>query len=428
MVDLVGTVGKGEATHPSWRSVVIPHARPTPPMKDISSQPRTRRSLVVILLVAGVITACQVGKAAIAVPLLRQDLGLSLVVASWIVGAASTLGALAGLPAGILVSIAGGRNAVVAGLFTIAAGSVLGALAESGTVLLATRVLESVGFLAAVIGIPTLLRGATTEADRAVVFALWGSYMPAGTALMMLMGPLVALSGWQVLWLANGVLAALCGLVIWRTTAPDGPSSTASLTRVLAHAGDVLRTPGPLMLAAVFGLYTFQYAALTGLLPTLLVERMGLSIATAGGIAALTVVANLLGNLAAGLLVRYGTPLWLTIAGAFVCLGVASLGIFADWMPLALVAALASASLAVTGLIPASIFSAAPRITAAPQALAITLGVVVQASNLGMFLGPIGLAAWSERFGWSAAPILFVTIAAAAIAIALRLRGQLRPT
>ena len=69
---------------------------------------------------------------------------------------------------------------------------------------------------------------------------------------------------------------------------------------------------------------------------------------------------------------------------------------------------------------------AAPRMVA-PHLLAITLGVIVQANNIGQFLGPVVLAAWSERFGWSAAPILFVAIAAIAIVLALRLRGQLRP-
>jgi hypothetical protein len=94
-------------------------------------------------------------------------------------------------------------------------------------------------------------------------------------------------------------------------------------------------------------------------------------------------------------------------------------------MPVALVAALAAANLAVTGLIPASIFAAAPRMVA-PHLLAITLGVVVQANNIGQFLGPVVLAAWSERFGWAAAPLLFIAIAAVAIVLALWLRRQLR--
>ena len=72
----------------------------------------------------------------------------------------------------------------------------------------------------------------------------------------------------------------------------------------LADLGLVLRSPGPVLLALAFALYTVQYHALTGLLPTLLVERLGLSIAPAGAISAVTIVGNGLGALAAGYLVR----------------------------------------------------------------------------------------------------------------------------
>jgi hypothetical protein len=37
----------------------------------------------------------------------------------------------------------------------------------------------------------------------------------------------------------------------------------------------VMRMPGPILLALAFGFYSIQYHALTGLLPTLLVERLG---------------------------------------------------------------------------------------------------------------------------------------------------------
>ena len=63
---------------------------------------RTRWGAVFVLILAGVISALQIGKAAIAVPVLQRELALTLVVASWIVGAYGVLGAIGGLPAGIL--------------------------------------------------------------------------------------------------------------------------------------------------------------------------------------------------------------------------------------------------------------------------------------------------------------------------------------
>jgi predicted MFS family arabinose efflux permease len=129
-----------------------------------------------------------------------------------------------------------------------------------------------------------------------------------------------------------------------------------------------------------------------------------------------------LGNLAAGLLMRRGVPLWKIAAFAFAFAGVAAFGIFAEGWPVALVAGVAALSLAVTGLVPASIFAGAPRVSPAPQLLGITMGLVVQATNLGQLLGPAALGAWVERAGWGAAPALFALVAIAGLAVAAGLR------
>ena len=384
--------------------------------------PKTDWQSVLVLLLAGLVAACQVGKAAIAVPLLRQDLGLSLVTASWVVGAYGVLGALAGLPAGIGVARIGARTAVIIGLSAIAVGSGLGALAATGATLLATRVLEGCGFLALVVAAPTVLRNRSAPRDREIVLTWWSTYMPGGTALMMFVGPALVSSGWQTLWLANALLAAATAGVVWLLLPHDAgaaPRAAEMDTQVVR----VVTSAGPLLLALAFGIYTFHYFALTGLLPTLLVERMGLSVGQAGAVSAVTVLANALGNLAAGIFLGWT---WAVVAVAFGCIGLASIGIFSELLPVGLVVAVACVSLGISGLVPGSIFAATPRVAHQSAALAITLGLLVQASNLGQVFGPAALGAWADQFGWSTAPCIFVVIAIAGIAIALRLRSLLQ--
>lgn len=380
--------------------------------------------LVFILGFAGVIAAFQIGKAAIAVPLIRQDLDLNLAMAAWVIGAYGALGAIAGLSAGVAVSFIGERTAVLAGLVTIGLASALGAASTNGAMLIVTRVIEGCGFLAVVIAIPTLLRDVTVGRDRDFAMVLWGTYLPAGSAIMMLAGPPLASFGWQGLWLANGVLAVGYALLLWRLIPAERQERPKADRLPISHIRSVLVAPGPILLACVFFLYTFQYFALTGLMPTLLVERIGLSIAAAGSISALTVAANAFGNLSAGLFVRHGIPLWAILVAAFSFVGIAGFGIFAS-LPVAVVAVLAAASLAVTGLIPATIFAASPRIVPGSHLLAILLGLLIQASNIGQLLGPAALGAWVEHFGWSRAFVFFLAIALAGVAIALRLRRRL---
>jgi predicted MFS family arabinose efflux permease len=382
---------------------------------------------VVILIVAGVVAAFHLGKAAIAVPILRQDLNLSLFIASIIVSAFATLGATGGLVAGLVVSRLPKRATIVAGLLVIGCGSALGAASPNWPVLLVTRIIEGCGFLAVVIATPSLIRALAAPTNRAFALACWGVYVPSGTAIVMLAGPAVSAYGWRTLWLLNAATALLYAAVVFLFIPPDADAQSDNSPSSLASLKSLVAAPGPLLAALAFGTYAFQYFALTALMPALLVEHMGLTVAQAGGVSAATVIANAGGNLAAGGALRFGIPLWATIATAFTVCGVAAFGIFAGSLPVVAVAMLASASLAITGLIPASIFAAMPRVAPSDHLLGMTLGLIIQASNLGQLLGPAALGAWVEWFGWSRAPMLFAAIGLTGITTAMALRRMLRP-
>ena len=387
---------------------------------------QTRWRVVFVLILAGVVTALQIGKAAIAVPILQRELVLTLVAASWIVGTYGVLGAIGGLPAGILTSLFSARATVIAGLVAAGAGSVAGAFAKSGSMLIASRVLEGCGSLAASLAIPQLLRAVTAPKDLDTVLAAWGAHLPFGSVIMMLAGPHVMLFGWQALWLINGAVALGYALVVAGTRFNEAPAANAATQSVFANIGAVFGTPGPVLLALAFGTYTFQYLALSGLLPALLVERMGLSIAAAGTVSAIAVAANAVGNMSAGALLRLGVPVWSILACAFAFVGLCGLGIFSDNAPVALVAVLAAASLGLTGLIPGSIYAAAPKLAPTSAMLAIALGLINQVTNIGNLAGPAAMALTVESLGWSGAPLLFAGVTVAGVTVALLLRGVLR--
>ena len=389
---------------------------------------RTRWGAVAALILAGVVVALQIGKAAIAVPVLQRELSLTLVIASWIIGAYGVLGAGLGLPSGILASLFSAKRTLIAGLATAGIGSLAGAFAESGGMMIATRVIEGCGFLAAVLALPRLLRAVTAPRDRDTVLAVWGAYMPIGSLIMMLAGPHLMASGWQTLWIVNGIVALAYALVVARLHVDEEARADDQLRALWPNIKEALGAPGPILLAIAFGIYTFQYAAMAGLLPTLLVDRMGLSIQAAGAISAVTVAANAIGNMFAGAMLRFGAPLWGIAAFGFTFVGFAGFGVFSENLPVALIAVLASASLAVTGLIPASIFAAAPRFAPSSALLAIVLGLVNQATNLGNLFGPAAMALVVETFGWARAPYLFVGVAVTGLTVALMLRRVLKRT
>ncbi|HEV1999335.1 MAG TPA: MFS transporter [Xanthobacteraceae bacterium] len=263
---------------------------------------------------------------------------------------------------------------------------------------------------------PAMLRAASVEKDNDLVFSFWGTYMPFGSAAMMLVG---AHLDWQILWIVNGALAlAYAPAILW--LAPEAAPAVRTRGHVRGNVKAVLTSPGPLVIASAFGVYVFQYFAIIGLFPTLLVDRMGLSTAAAGTISAIAIICNGIGNLLAGGLMRLSVPLWTVLAGGFAFAGVASFGVFAENLPVAVVAAVACLILAVGGLIPASLFAATPRVARSANLLTMALGLIVQASNIGQLLGVPAMAAWVEHFGWGYAWAVVVATSGAGIVLRKR--------
>jgi MFS family permease len=315
---------------------------------------------------------------------------------------------------------------LIAGLIAAGLGSLAGAMATNGGVLIATRIIEGCGFLAAVLAVPRLLRAVTAPRDRDTVLAFWGAYMPAGSVIMMVAGPQLMSFGWQTMWIVNGVVVLLYALIVAMLPVRDETPAQNPGQDLLSNVKLAVCAPGPILLALAFGIYTFQYAALAGLLPTLLVDRMGLSVAAAGAISAVTVAANAVGNVFAGAMLRFGASLWAIAAFGYCFVGAAAFGIFSENLPVVLIATLASASLAVTGLIPASIFAAAPRFAHSSALLAILLGILNQTSNLGNLFGPAAIASVAQSFGWSRAPLLFLCVTVSGLIVALLLRAAMK--
>lgn len=387
---------------------------------------QTRWGVIAALLIAGVLAALQLGKASIALPALQRELMLTLTVASWVVGAYGALGAAAGLPAGVMSSLFTARTALLGGMAVAGVGSLAGACTENGGVLIATRIIEGCGFLAVSLAIPRLLRAVTAPKDLDMVLPLFAAYLPTGSALMMLAGPQLMTFGWQALWTVNGG-SVLLWLAVIATLKFDEPRTAGNPVHdLLPNIRAVLGAPGPILLALCFGTYTFQYMALTGLLPTLLVGRLGLSISAAGLITSIAVIANAVGNMSAGVLLRLGVPMWAIATGAFSFVGLAGFGIFSDAMPVLPIAVLAAVNLGLTGLIPGSVYATAPRFAQTSALLAIVLGLINQTTNIGNLLGPAITALVVDTFGWSRAPLIFAAVGAAGVTWALLLRRVLR--
>lgn len=367
--------------------------------------------LVGLLCGLNALAAAQAGKVPPLLPLLREELGLGLFTASWLLSLFTLIGASCGFIAGRGAEAVGLRRGCLAGLGLLAAGGLLGAAAPGYPVLLAARVLEGCGLLAVVVSAPGMLRQAAAPADMPRVFALWGGSTPAGVALGMLLAPLLALPGWRMVWLCSGLAALGFALLL-----------VPVLRLAEAPPGQARGRPSGLMLrfGAAFGCYTLAWYSVVGFLPTLFTERLGWAATAVAPLAAAVVAANIVGNLAAGRLRQRGWSS--TRAGVAATLGMAlfGLGVFLPLpAPLAIACCLVFSGMG--GLLPPQLLEAAATL-GARGAGAAAVGVVLQGSNLGQLIGPVLVGAVVEHAGWSAAslPLLLGCVGAGLLALGLR--------
>ncbi len=332
------------------------------------------------------------------------------------------IAALAGIAFGQFADRLGRRRMAIAGLTAMALASACGAFATSIPALLATRVVEGVGFIAMAVSIAPLLASvATTPADRRLALGLWSSYIPMGSAIVLLAAPLViAGGGWRTLWLDAAAAAALAALAIVlgvrgaNEPAPQArePFWTAARTVVVAGA--------PLVAGIGFGAYAASYFIVVGFLPTMLVAS-GRGVGAAALLTVIVVVANGLGNISGGIASRRFARAPVLIAGAAI-MGVGGALEYLTALPVWLRVAAAAIAAYAGGLIPGTLTAALPQLSPAPRLIATTQGVVLQCSNIGQLIGPVTVAALGAVRGGPAGSLVLLALAAIGIAAALVLR------
>jgi MFS family permease len=358
---------------------------------------------------AGVVAAAQIGKSAAALPVLQAEFDLSLSAAAWYISLISVIGAVAGTGLGWVGQSLGFRREVQSGLVLILLMNLAGALSQGPILLMVTRVGESLGFALVVLAAPGLLTGTAGRAHRRLVMGAWGAYMPIGTGFGTLLVPLgIGLADWRAVWGVSAVVT-LAALVAVTRKVPAGSATTRPRPAALLA---VLRSPGMLCLAAVFTVYSGQYLAVLGLLPTMLVGEGAMSVATAGAVTAVAFAANAPGNIAGAVLQHRGVPRYLLLIGGSVCMGVTVWVVHDGGMPVAGRIAGAVAFSFLAGVVPSAAFGGGAALTVGTESVGAGMGLLLQASSLGqLFVLPLVTTATAAGI---AAPVLLCALAAVA--------------
>jgi MFS family permease len=374
----------------------------------------TRWPAVWAVFAGGLVCGAYIGKVPPALPLQREELGLTLVESGFIATTFNVIGLLAGMFIGVLCDRFGHKRLGLAGIAVMCLAGLLGAAAWDFPSLLASRFLEGVGFILFAVAGSALMAAAAEGASRTKAMGIWSSYMPAGGSAAILVAPLVLASfGWRGWWVAMSAVAALVFVLLARhapTTRYGGVSS-------LKLALESLAQPASVALALLFAFYVAQWTSVMIWLPTFLVEERGASAGLASLLTAFMVLVNVPGNLAGGWLLARGVRRGPLILAACAVMVVTDIGMLSSLLPDGLRYASCLLFSMCVGVIPACIFSGVVVHAKTPQHVGTTNGMVMQTSQAGQFFGPVLLAWLATHFGgWGAALWAMLAFAAGAAA------------
>jgi cyanate permease len=257
--------------------------------------------------------------------------------------------------------------------------------------------------------------------------------MPSGTALALLIGPWVmGAGGWSFWWWGLALWTVAMALWVARCVPADPRRSPAAASNGWAiRLRQTLGSRGPWLVALAFAVYSSQWLAVIGFLPSIYAQA-GLAGPVAGALTALASAANIVGNVGAGRVLWRGWPAprllaigYLTMAaGALIAFGLPiGQGPGAAGLRYAAVLAFSAAG----GLIPGALFSLAVKLAPSEQTVSTTVGWVQQCSSIGQFVGP-PLVAWVAAAvgGWHWTWAVTGSCSLLGLGLAGAIAGQLR--
>ena len=271
------------------------------------SAPRTNWILIAALFIAGLFMAAQFGKLTLTLELMQTTYPSASAWVPSLISIVGIVGLIFGVVAGPIIAGFGLRRAMLIGLLTGAAMSLIQAALPPISIFALTRIVEGFSHLSLVIAAPTLIAMAATEKDRPVAMGIWASFFGAGFALIAYLLPyILTTGGLPFLFALHGVGMITIAAVLWGLL-PAVPPDPVEITGFFASYKTLYTTPNLALPGAGFVWYTALYIALIGVLP------IALSLPTSV-IAAIPLI-SIAGTLGAGVLAKFMPPQHVLSAG-----------------------------------------------------------------------------------------------------------------
>lgn len=315
--------------------------------------------------------------------------------ASWLMSIFTFVGIILAVPTGVLAKKFGPKTMLLAAAVVIAAGSLLGAFAGSGTVLIVSRAIEGVAFIFVTICGPLAVQKYVAPDKIGSATGIWALWVCLGSVLGGVLTPtLYAATGFVGVWVIYAAAAVIFAVVMAVIVKEPGKSleesavaaaeeATASAPEEKVSYAELVK-PNILLFYAAFLVFNMTLLAVLGFAPTFM-QAQGVDSTLSGFISTLPMLLAVISSpLFGSLSDKMGRckPLYLA---SLAVMGPCTLLLLTQTGPLMWAGAVVMGLVGLGG--PVMCLTSYGHVLGRPELMSIGMGVLMLVQSLGQFLG-----------------------------------------
>ncbi|SHO44416.1 MFS transporter [Anaerocolumna xylanovorans] len=365
-------------------------------------------ALVLFILVFAAVSAplC-LNKVSPIAPYLMDSFQLGAAKLGLLISVFSITGIFLALPSGLLIQRFGPYLCILAALFALLLGSLLGIFAPSFLWLLISRILEGTGLALIAVAGPAIVNQIAPNMKKGLFMGIFSSYVGIGQVLTYNLAPLIAkISGWKnVWWACIGYIlfvAVLWILLMTRMRTFHSVNPAVSKEKfMMKELLENVRSKSLWLLTASLFLYTITYAVIQMFLPTYLNEIRGMELSSASSLVSICCLAGTVSSLLAGIISDklnsrrlFGGLALIVSAALFYIITILPLGAYPVFIVILGM---------IPPILPVCAYAAYGEIIKNPSQSGTALGILTTGQNLGFTLGPVLFGFVVQQFNYHAA-------------------------
>ena len=346
--------------------------------------------IAIIMLLFGTAIATVQYKVPVVMGDIMANMDMDASSASWLMSIFTFVGIILALPTGALAKKFGPKTMLLAAAAVVAAGSLLGAFAGNGMILIVSRAIEGVAFIFVTICGPLAVQKYVAPEKIGSATGIWALWVCLGSVLGGVLTPtLYAATGFVGVWVIYAAACVVFAIIVAVAIKEPSKALDAAAEAASSEAeekvsyGEFLK-PNILLFYFAFLVFNLTLLAVLGFAPTFM-QQQGVDPTLSGFISTLPMLLAVISSpLFGSLSDKLGRckPLYLI---AMLVMGPCTLILLTQTGPLMWVGAIVMGLIGLGG--PVMCLTSYINVLGRPELMSIGMGVLMLVQSLGQFLG-----------------------------------------